>query len=158
MAGITISKNKKLGFDVNRVADAVYTILNQTGKLSAEVNSVDEEYIKELNRSTRGIDRVTDVLSYPSLDDVRYKNVTLKDFPLDVDGSGKRVFLGSIVICEKRAKEQAKEFGHSLDRELCYLCAHGFLHLFGYDHITEEDDREMRALADKAMEILNVTR
>ncbi|MBO7214338.1 MAG: rRNA maturation RNase YbeY [Clostridia bacterium] len=158
MATITISKNKKLPFNASAVADAVYTVLNQTGKLSVEINIVSEDYIKNLNLSTRNIDKVTDVLSYPSLDGVRYKDITLKDFPLDVDGSGKRVFLGSIIICEKRAISQAEEFGHSVDRELCYLCAHGFLHLFGYDHLTEKDDKEMRALADKVMEILKITR
>ncbi len=158
MAKITISSSGKLPFDASAVANAVYSVLNQTGGLLVEINTASEEFIKELNNSTRGIDRVTDVLSYPSLDGIRYKNVTAKDFPLDVVGSGKRVFLGSIVICEKRAKEQAEEYGHSLERELCYLCAHGLLHLFGYDHIEEKDDIEMRALADKVMEILKLTR
>lgn len=158
MAKITISSSGKLPFDAGAVANAVYSVLNQTGSLLVEINTASEEFIKELNNSTRKIDRVTDVLSYPSLDGIRYKNVTAKEFPLDVVGSGKRVFLGSIIICEKRAKEQAEEFGHSLERELCYLCAHGLLHLFGYDHIEEKDDIEMRALADKVMEILKLTR
>ncbi len=158
MAKITISSSGKLPFNASAVANAVYKTLNQSGNLSVEINMVSSDFIKELNLSTRGIDRVTDVLSYPTLDGVRYKNVTVKDFPLDVDDSGKRVFLGSIIICESRAKEQAEEFGHSLERELCYLCAHGLLHLFGYDHMIESDDFEMRALADKVMEILKLTR
>ena len=158
MAKITISSSGKLSFDASAVANAVYKTLNQSGNLSVEINMVSSDFIKELNLSTRGIDRVTDVLSYPTLDGVRYKNVTVKDFPLDVDDSGKRVFLGSIIICESRAKEQAEEFGHSLERELSYLCAHGLLHLFGYDHMIESDDIEMRALADRVMEILKLTR
>lgn len=156
MEKITISKNKKLSFDVKSVANAVYSVLNQTGKISVEINAVDKEYIKTLNRETRGIDRVTDVLSYPTLDGIRYKTVLAKDFPLDSNRG--RVFLGSILICEEVAMEQAKSFGHSLERELSYLCAHGLLHLFGYDHMIESDDIEMRALADRAMEILNLTR
>ena len=155
---IKISKNKKLPFDASAVAEAVYSVLNQSGNLSVEINSVDEKEIKYLNLTTRNIDRVTDVLSYPSLDGIRYKDVLLKDYPFDRDESGKRVFLGSIAICETRAREQAIEFGHSFERELSYLCAHGLLHLFGYDHITEKDDIEMRALADKVMEILNLKR
>lgn len=158
MPKIAISKNKKLPFDASSVANAVYEVLNQTGSLAVEINVVKSEEIKRLNLETRGIDKVTDVLSFPSLDGIRYKNVEKKDFPLDVDGSGKRVFLGSIIICVERAKEQALEYGHSLERELCYLCAHGFLHLFGYDHIVESDDKEMRSLADKVMEILKLTR
>ena len=156
MQKITISKNKKLSFDAQSVANAVYSALNQTGKIAVEINAVDKDYIKTLNRETRGIDKVTDVLSYPTLDGIRYKTVLAKDFPLDSNRG--RVFIGSILICEEVAKEQAESFGHSYERELSYLCAHGLLHLFGYDHILESDDVEMRALADKAMEILNLTR
>lgn len=158
MAKITISKNKKLPFDAKSVTIAVLEVLKQTGDYLVEVNMVDEETIKTVNKEFRDKDAVTDVLSFPSLDGIRYKNVTVKDFPLDLDESGKRVFLGSIIICLNRAKEQAMEFNHSLDRELCYLLTHGLLHLFGYDHIEDADDKEMRSLANEVMEKIGINR
>lgn len=158
MAKITISKNKKLPFDAKSVTIAVLEVLKQTGNYLVEVNMVDEETIKTVNKEFRDKDAVTDVLSFPTLDGIRYKNVTAKDFPLDLDESGKRVFLGSIIICLNRAKEQAVEFNHSLDRELCYLLTHGLLHLFGYDHIEDTDDKEMRSLANEVMEKIGIKR
>lgn len=158
MAKITISKLKKLPFNAQAVADATIEVLNQTGKVNVELQIVSEDFIKDVNNRFRKIDRVTDVLSFPSLDGVRYKDVTAKNFPLDAVGRDKTVFLGSIIICEERALEQAKEFGHSLERELCYLFCHGLLHLFGYDHETESDDIEMRSLANKVLEKIKVLR
>lgn len=158
MAKITISKNKKLPFNAQAVAKAVLETLSQTDDYLVEVNMVDEQTIKSVNSEFRNKDVVTDVLSFPSLDGVRYKNVTAKDFPLDTDESGKKVFLGSIIICLKRAEEQAEEFNHSVERELCYLLAHGLLHLFGYDHENTNDDVEMRALANKVMQKIGIER
>ena len=83
--------------------------------------------------------------------------LTISDFPLDLESDGS-VFLGSIIICESRAKEQAKEFNHSEEREFSYLFCHGLLHLFGYDHIEEKDDLEMRELANKALTSVEVLR
>ena len=156
MAKITISKLKKLPFDAQAVANSVMEVLSQTGSVTVEVDIVSQEFIKDINNRFRGIDRVTDVLSFPSLDDVRYCDVTAKNYPLDV--IGRSVFLGSIIICEERADMQAKEFGHSKERELCYLFCHGLLHLFGYDHENEEDDSEMRSLANKVLEKIKVLR
>ena len=74
---------------------------------------------------------------------------------LDEDGN---VFLGSIVICEKRAREQAQEYGHSFERELWYLAVHGILHCLGYDHMTEEEKREMREKEESVMQKLDLRR
>ena len=74
---------------------------------------------------------------------------------MDEDGN---IFLGSIVICEKRAREQAEEYGHSYMRELHYLAVHGLWHLLGYDHMTEEDKPEMRAKEEKILSKLGITR
>ena len=157
MAEIKIIKTKKLPFNAQAVADSVLGVLNQTGKTSVEVNVVSEEYIKSVNAEFRNVDKVTDVLSFPSLDGIKYKNVLAKDYPLDKDGRG-RVFIGSIIICIEKAKSQAVEYNHSLERELCYLFCHGLLHLFGYDHIEEKDDIEMRSLASKALENIQIVR
>ena len=82
MAKITISKLKKLPFDAQAVANATISVLSQTGSVTVEVDIVSEEFIKDVNNRFRGIDRVTDVLSFPSLDEVRYRDVTVKNFPL----------------------------------------------------------------------------
>ena len=105
----------------------------------------------------RDTDAVTDVLSFPSIDDIRGAILKKADFPLDIDENG-NLFLGSIAICVKRAEEQAEEFGHSFDRELHYLATHGLWHLLGYDHMTEEDKREMREREEKVLEKLNLRR
>ena len=157
MADIKVLTIKKVNFNYEEIANEVIKTLNQTGSVSVELNLVDESFIKKTNLEFRGIDKITDVLSFPNLDGIRYKNVDKTDFPLDLEDDG-NVFLGSIIICEKRAKEQAEEFGHSLERELCYLFCHGLLHLFGYDHITPKDDLEMRELANEVLEKVKVLR
>lgn len=118
--------------------------------LAAEIVVTDEEEIRRLNCETRGVDAVTDVLSYPSLDNIR--GVTLKkaDFPMDLDEEG-NLFLGSIAICKKRAEEQAEEFGHGFLREVNYLACHGMWHLLGYDHMTDGDKAVMREREEKVM-------
>ena len=125
--------------------------------LSAEIIITDEAEIQRLNAEARGIDAVTDVLSFPSLDGIRGKALKKADFPFEVDEEG-NIFLGSIVICEKRAREQAEEYGHSYMRELHYLAVHGLWHLLGYDHMTEEDKLEMRAKEEKILSKLGITR
>ena len=146
--------------NVNAVelCDAVYEILGQNDELSAEISYVLPEEIKRLNNEFRGIDKVTDVLSFPTLDGVRGKVVYKKDFPLDLSDDGESVFIGSIAVCVERAEEQAIEYGHSLTRELTYLICHGLLHLMGYDHIENDDKIEMRALEDKIMNKIKVLR
>ena len=111
--------------------------------LSAEIIITDEEEIRRLNSEMRGIDAVTDVLSFPSLDGIFGKKIEKKNFPYEVDEQG-NLFIGSIAICKKRAAEQAEEYGHSLFRELNYLAVHGVCHLLGYDHIEEQDRKVMR--------------
>ena len=93
---------------------------------------VDNNYIHELNKNYRGIDRPTDVITF-ALEDV-------DDFK-DIDT---RV-LGDIYISIDKARSQAIEYGHSLTRELCFLAVHGFLHLLGYDHMKKEDEEVMFA-------------
>lgn len=119
--------------------------------LSAEIVTVDEQEIRRLNRENRGIDEVTDVLSFPSLDGIFAKKLEKKNFPADIDEEG-NLFIGSIAICVRRAEEQAEEYGHSFERELNYLAAHGICHLLGYDHMTEEDKRVMREKEEKVLE------
>lgn len=143
---------------IEKAAQTVYKTLKQKAPVFVELDIVDEQTIQTLNRENRQIDKVTDVLSFPMLDGIRDKVFTKKDFPLDYDKDEKAIFLGSIAICEQRAKEQAEEFGHSFERELYYLFVHGLLHLFGYDHMTEEDKTQMREKEEQVMLKLGITR
>lgn len=125
--------------------------------LAAEVVIVDGEEIRRLNLEIRNIDKVTDVLSFPALDGIRGKALRKKDYPADCDEEG-NLFIGSIAVCEAKAKEQAEEYGHSYERELNYLVTHGVFHLLGYDHMTEEDKAQMRASEERVLKKLNLSR
>ena len=144
-------------FDFSPLAEAFEGEIESDCGLSAEIIITDEAEIRRLNAEARGIDAVTDVLSFPSRDGIRGRALKKADFPFEVDEEG-NIFLGSIVICEKRAREQAEEYGHSYMRELHYLAVHGLWHLLGYDHMTEEDKPEMRAKEEKILSKLGITR
>lgn len=105
-----------------------YAMLSEKDGLNGEValTLCSDAYIKELNNNFRGIDSVTDVLSFPTL---------------DFEPVGGYSILGDIVISLPRAVLQAEEYGHSLKRELCFLCVHSALHLMGYDHVDDEEGR-----------------
>lgn len=140
------------------IAKCVKKALGQRAPIYIEIIFVEPEEIRTLNRKFRGVDSVTDVLSFPMLDNVRGKRIRKSDFRADYDEDEKAIFLGSIAICPERAREQAAEYGHSERRELNYLAVHGILHLFGYDHTTEEDKREMRGLEEEILTLMGVTR
>ena len=125
--------------------------------LAVEFLFVDADEIQRLNRETRGMDKVTDVLSYPTLDDIKGETIVGADFPYDIDEDG-RLMIGSIVVCCDRAKEQAEEYGHSYNRELHYLLVHGIMHCLGYDHMTDEDKAEMREKEEFILAKLQITR
>ncbi len=125
--------------------------------LSCEIVTADEEEIRRLNRELRSVDSVTDVLSFPSLDGIFGKKLLKKEFTADCDEDG-NLFIGSIAICVKRAEEQAREYGHSVQRELCYLAVHGICHLLGYDHIDDADRAVMREKEEKILNRLGIVR
>lgn len=125
--------------------------------IAAEVVIVDGEQIRRLNSEIRKIDKVTDVLSFPSLDGIRGKALNKAEYPADCDEDG-NLFIGSIAVCEAKAREQAEEYGHPYERELNYLVTHGLFHLLGYDHMTDEDKREMREREERVLKKLNLSR
>ena len=125
--------------------------------LAIELIFVDEEEIRRLNNETRNIDKVTDVLSYPSLEDIKGQPLNEEDYPFEIDEEG-NLLIGSIAICCQRAKEQAEEYGHSYERELHYLIVHGIMHCLGYDHIEDEDRAEMREKEEYILGKLGITR
>ena len=136
---------------LKKLAKAVHNSLGQVANIKVELVFSDVENMQGLNRSTRGVDSVTDVLSYPSLDGIRGK--VLQPIDCKTEMEGKYIFLGSIVLCEDKIRAQAEEYGHSEEKEREYLIIHGLLHLFGYDHMNEEDKKQMR---DKEKEILKM--
>ena len=107
------------------------------------VSIVDNEFIHKMNKEYRGIDRPTDVISFAFLDTESDKSAVLN--------SSGPVVLGDIYISIDKAKEQAQEYGHPLDRELRFLFVHGLLHLLGYDHMKKEDEDVMFALQDQIL-------
>jgi probable rRNA maturation factor len=137
---------------LRKIAKAVYSTLGQKAYIKAELVFQDGEGITALNRNTRGVDSITDVLSYPSLDGIRGKILFPDDCLTELEG--KYIFLGSIVLCEEKIRSQAVEYGHSEEEEREYLIVHGLLHLFGYDHMNDTDKKEMRDLEKKIRYIL----
>ena len=112
------------------------------------VTIVDNEEIRKINNKFRNIDRATDVLSFPLID---FDN---EDLPND----GSKIYLGDIIISIERAKEQANEYGHSLDREVGFLTAHSMLHLLGYDHMVPEEEKVMFAKQEEILSNLGLKR
>ena len=119
-------------------------------RLNAEVNVtfVDDDEIHRLNLENRDIDRPTDVLSFPLGEGGEY----------DTDPETGLVMLGDVVISMETAQRQAREYGHSLVREIAFLTVHSMLHLLGYDHMEPDEERDMFARQDKALTKLGITR
>ena len=107
---------------------------------------VDNDYIHELNRDYRNIDRETDVITF-----------ALEDDDTMVLPNGVRV-LGDIYISIDKARAQAEEYGHSFLREICFLAVHGFYHLLGYDHMTPEDEKVMFGKQEEVLSAYGITR
>lgn len=115
------------------------------------VTIVDNNRIHEINREYRKIDRSTDVISF-AIEDNDEEDFEIFFETLDNEEEIEIPrLLGDIFISIDKAEEQAKEFGHSLDREIGFLAVHGFLHLNGYDHQTEEEEYEMFSLQDEIL-------
>lgn len=109
--------------------------------------------IRKLNNTYRNIDKETDVLSFPMFEKNEIDEIVknrIKNIVPEV--------LGDIVVSVDRVKEQAVEYGHSYERELCYMLVHGFYHIMGYDHMVEEDKKIMRSKEEIVLEKLNQTR
>lgn len=148
MSDLLITCEQECAVDISAIAASAQKVLKQKINLLIELCFCDEDEIKRLNKENRAVDSVTDVLSFPAAGVSAGEIVKKKNYPFDVDPETGRVFLGSIIICSKRAAEQAAEYGHSLEREIAYLITHGVMHLFGYDHLNDQEKSEMRALEE----------
>ena len=123
-------------------------------KVCVSLNFVSDEEIQRLNKEFRNVDKVTDVLSFPNLN--KTPKEKLEKFNKSYDFDEGLLFLGDIVISKNVAKAQAREYEHSLTREVCFLALHGFLHLLGFDHVKEEDERVMNKIQDKILSEVNL--
>ena len=139
-----------------KIADETTNQLSLGGLGQVEVCFVSGEQIRSLNAQTRNIDKVTDVLSFPMLTEIA--DFTQENYPLEYDEFSGEVTVGSIVICNEVALAQANEYGHSVERERCYLFTHGLLHLLGYDHIVDSDKVVMREMEEKILLKLGISR
>jgi probable rRNA maturation factor len=116
----------------------------EVGDVNFNVIIVDNDYIHKLNKDYRGIDRETDVISF-ALEDDKTFNPEMR-------------ILGDIYISIDKAKSQSEEYGHSLLRELCFLAVHGMLHLLGYDHMNENDEKVMFKLQEDILNEMDIKR
>jgi len=138
---------------------AVRTALEHEGvteKTHVDIMLTDNPHIHEINREQRGVDRHTDVLSFPM------NQLVAEAFDPDVceiDPATGRILLGDMVISLEQCRAQAEEFGHSPQREISYLAVHSVLHLLGYDHMDEgEEKAQMRRHEDEIMDKLGLSR
>lgn len=127
----------------------IFNHLNLDGYFIYEVNLVDLDFIHKLNKEHRNIDRPTDVISFAFEDEVEGSISINKNLNIP------RV-LGEIFICIEKAKEQAESYKHSFEREMAFLFTHGLLHLLGYDHMNEDDEKVMFKLQDEILDPLNL--
>lgn len=121
------------------------------------ISFVNNEEIRSLNREYRGIDKATDVLSFPMLEFTEEEQEPEEDEE-GVEYIDEEIALGDIVISMEKASEQAEEYGHSFDRELAFLLVHGMLHLLGYDHEAEATKGELFDRQEEILRELNFTK
>ena len=138
-------------------AEDIVSSCNESGLNGFEVNFIftDDDAICEINTSFRNINKSTDVLSFPINDFIYGKGEI--DI-LNADSDTGRLLLGDIIISVPTMKRQALEYGHSVERECAFLACHGMLHLLGYDHMNEKDEKQMFGYADDILNALGYTR
>lgn len=129
--------------DFEAVAERTQRLLSVDPKACLSVIFVDAQQIHGINREYRNIDRPTDVISF-----------ALQDEKEDYEAAEEEQQLGDIFISVEAVRAQAKEYGHSIRREVCFLFTHGLLHLLGYDHMEEEEETVMFALQDEILDAL----
>ena len=157
---------------LHEVIEAAAKYLKLPEGIELDLSIVSNEEIQVLNRDYRGLDKPTDVLSFALTEvtsefDVDFAHLDLTEEAEETEDLEETEFedeeaipqhLGDIIISYPRAQEQAQDYGHSLDRELAFLAVHGFLHLNGYDHQTEEEAQEMFKIQEEVLTTYGLTR
>ena len=156
---VFIENESRVTFDFTGVEQvirkAIRTVMEEKkipSELDVNVLLTVPSAIQAVNREMRGVDSVTDVLSFPYFEYLKPGKFTAK---LDKEEEN---ILGDILICASKIKEQAKRYGHSQKRELAFLIVHSMLHLIGYDHIEPDDAALMQQEEKRFMEILQIKR
>ena len=150
---LELEEKKEYEKTIKKVIEQCFKEENmEDSKLYISITLTTPEHIHEINKQYRNVDRATDVLSFPIFEkeeiDEKIRN---HDFEHEY-------VLGDIVISIEKVEEQAKEYGHSFEREFAYMLVHGFYHLMGYDHIQEEDKVIMRVKEEKVLKKLGIRR
>ena len=150
---LDIEENNEYEKTISKVLEECFKVENlPEDKLLVSITLTNPENIRKLNKEYRNIDKSTDVLSFPMFERDEIQNMIKKQEFEHED------MLGDLVISVEKVKEQAEEYGHSFERELSYMLVHGFYHLMGYDHIKEEDKKEMRPKEEKILSDLKISR
>lgn len=149
---INLEENKDYEKTINQVIDKCFETENlQDKNLYINIILTTPEEIRKYNNEYRGIDKSTDVLSFPMFEKEEIK---------DIQENGNEIHdvLGDVIISIEQVERQAVEYGHSFERELAYMLVHGFYHLMGYDHIEEEDKIKMRPKEEYVLNELKIVR
>ena len=165
---MTLYGDNETNYDFSFSWEEVYhlvagAILDQEGcpyEIQVNLLITNDEKIREINKDTRGIDKPTDVLSFPNIEfDVPSDFDIIEENEADyIDPENGEVILGDIIISADRVRAQAKEHGHSEEREFAFLVAHSMYHLCGYDHMTKEDEKIMFEKQELLLTYLRITR
>lgn len=121
--------------------------------VSISISSASKEKIRKINKEYRGIDRATDVLSFPIFEREEIENISKQD----KEKMLKEIELGDIILCLDVVKEQSIEYNTGILRETLYMITHGVCHLVGYDHIDDDERHEMRSIEEKILSKIGVT-
>ena len=149
-----IGEEKKIEYEyqIQKVIKQCFMTVNLMDKnLYINIILTTPEEIRKYNKQYRNIDKETDVLSFPIFEKEEIEKI-------QKNGNEVPEVLGDLIISMKQVARQAEEYGHSFERELAYMVVHGFYHLMGYDHIEEEDKKEMRLKEENILTILKINR
>ena len=149
-----IGEEKKIEYEyqIQKVIKQCFMTENLMDKnLYINIILTTPEEIRKYNKQYRNIDKETDVLSFPIFEKEEIEKI-------QENGNEVPEVLGDLIISMKQVARQAEEYGHSFERELAYMVVHGFYHLMGYDHIEEEDKKEMRLKEENILTILKINR
>lgn len=150
---VDVEKNKEYEAIIEKVINKCFEVEGLLdSKLEVSITLTTPEQIHKINKEYRNVDRPTDVLSFPMFEKDELSGKIKDNIFLHED------VLGDIIISIKQVEIQAKEYGHSFEREFAYMLVHGFYHLMGYDHIKEEDKKVMRPKEDNVLGLLGITR
>ena len=162
-------EDNKYAFDFDykklakKIVKELFRIENINYDFSFSLLIVDKKAIKKINKEQRDTNKITDVLSFPSIDFKKPSNLKpyIKGDVYDIsilDLTTKTIYLGDVVMCYDKIISQSIEYNHSIKREFSFLLVHSLLHLLGYDHIDIKDERKMFKKQDEILDSLNIKR